>query len=156
MNNLSAESRVWIFQTDKVFEAHDREEIQQLMARFVAEWTAHNHSLNAASGVYHDRFLVFMVDEQLIGASGCSLDKLTHFVQSLDQKFGMDSFNRMQFAWVDKDQIKLADAQAFREMYASGIINNDTKVFDHLVSNKSAFEQSWIKPLSESWHRRFV
>ena len=99
---------------------------------------------------------VLMVDESKAGASGCSIDKSVHFIKSIGSKYQTEMFDRMNFAYKIEDEIKTADREEFVELYNNKTINDDTLVFDNLVSNKADFDQKWIKPLKDSWHSRLV
>jgi len=62
----------------------------------------------------------------------------------------------MIFSYIDGDKVFSLDQKEFKEAFASNLINDDTKVFDHLVATKKDFDTNWMKPLKESWHKRLV
>ena len=97
-----------------------------------------------------------MVDESLAGASGCSIDKSVHFIKQLEQHYSIDLFDRMTFTYKDGDQVKTAPRDEFAALYQAEKINDTTLVFDNLIKNKGEFEEQWLKPLGESWHKRMV
>ena len=155
-NTISATSRVWIYQSSKPF---PKEEIIALNLRiqsFCKSWVSHSNQLKASGSIYYDRFIVLMVDESQAGASGCSIDKSTHFIQSLEREYGVDMFDRMNFAYLDGDTVKTAYREEFMELYKNGSITDETLVFDNLVKTKAAFDTAWKKPLSSSWHKKLM
>ena len=153
---LTPESRVWIYQSSRPFTADEQLKLNEMLAQFSTAWTSHSQQLRAHSKIYKDRFVVLMVDESQAGASGCSIDKSVHFLQQVQAHFGVDLFDRMQFAYLAEDEVKVLPKAAFGAAYQEGAINDQTLVFDNLVKTKADFESKWIKPLAESWHKRMV
>ena len=151
-----ASSRIWIYQTDRVLSQSEIESLKQDMGKFAVVWTSHNRALKAYGDVLHGRFLVLMVDESQAGASGCSIDKSVHFMQSMEEKYGLSLFDRRQFAYWDDNEVKSVSIDELKGLYDAGEITGDTLVFDNLVKTKEEMENSWLKPLESSWHKRFV
>lgn len=153
---LPATARAWIYQADRPFREADLPQIKKYVNEFAQNWVSHNRQLTAHGDVLHGRFVVLMVDENNAGASGCSIDKSVHFMQRLGEAYGVDLFDRMTFTWMENGEVKSAKSDEFAHLYASGKITDDTLVFDNLVKTKGELDEKWLKPLNESWHRRFV
>ena len=149
-------TRVWIYQSDRQLTTSEAGQIGELLTNFVNSWSAHGSALVAFGEVYAQRFIILGVDELRAGASGCSIDKSTHFVESLEVAFGIGLFDRMTFAWLDADGIQTAPANVFTEKYRAGTLTPETVVFDNLVPTLGELRNGWQKPLAESWHKRFV
>ncbi|MFK7808601.1 MAG: hypothetical protein AB8F74_12425 [Saprospiraceae bacterium] len=156
ITNLSAETRVWIYQSSRPFSSEELSDIKTQVDTFAQGWVSHSQALKAQANIYHNRFLVLMVDESQAGASGCSIDSSVSFVRRLQQQYGVDFFDRMTFAWKDGEEVKTAQKEDFAKLYHEGVINESTLVFDNLVATKGDFEAGWLKPLGESWHARMV
>ena len=154
--NLTPSTRVWVYQSKRPFSDQEIPQVSSEIQQFAQGWVSHNRQLKAHAEVIHNRFLVLMVDESMAGASGCSIDKSVHFMQQLGQAYNTDLFDRMTFAWMDGDEVKTASNAEFAALYQKGEINDQTLVFDNLVKTKGELEEKWLKPLNESWHRRFV
>ena len=154
--SLSPASRVWIYQANTTLNDAQTTAINSHLQQFARQWTAHNQALKAFAAVFHNRYIVLMVDETQAGASGCSIDKSVHFIQALEREYNIQLFDRMTFTYRDNNGIQAASREAFAVKYAQGTINDDTIVFDNLVKTKAEFESSWEKKLSESWHKRMV
>lgn len=154
--SLALSSRVWIYQSSRPFSNEELPKLKNHLQQFAQGWVSHNRQLKAHADVLHNQFLVLMVDESMAGASGCSIDKSVHFMQQLEQAYNTNLFDRMTFAWKDGEEVKTASSQDFAAHYKNGSINDQTLVFDNLVKTKGELEEKWLKPLNESWHRRFV
>jgi hypothetical protein len=153
---LADTSKTWIYQSDRAFTKEEGIEIEGQINVFCENWVSHSNELKAAGQLVNNRFIVLMVDESNAGASGCSIDKSVHFIKSIGSKYKTDMFDRMNFAYQVDGEIKTADREEFVELYNNNTINDNTLVFDNLVSNKADFENKWIKPLKDSWHSRMV
>jgi hypothetical protein len=153
---LADTSKVWIYQSSRAFTIDEAVEIQNQINAFCNQWVSHNNQLASQGKLVHHRFIVLMVDESKAGASGCSIDSSVNFIKMIGARFKIDLFDRMNFAYQQDGEIKTAHREEFAELYKNQIINDDTLVFDNLVSNKLAFDNQWIKPLKNSWHSRLV
>ena len=153
---LSPSSKVWIYQSNPPFTAEEVGEIDTQLQNFTTQWSSHNNALRAYGKLYHQRFLVIMVDETQAGASGCSIDKSVHFMKAMGAHHGVELFDRMNFAFQKDGEIKTAHRDAFAEMYQAGEIDDDTLVFNNLVKTKEEFDKAWLVPLKDSWHARMV
>jgi hypothetical protein len=154
--NLPDWSRVWIYQSNRPFTEKEMVVLNSQLNAFVQSWAAHSQQLYAACSIVHNQFIILAVDEKQAGASGCSIDKSVHFMQDIENQYGISLFDRMTFAYMDNDTVKTASKPTFKRFYTEGVINDETPVFDNLVNTVKDLKSTWVKPLKESWHRRFV
>jgi hypothetical protein len=152
--NLSPASKVWIYQANRAFTDAEIEQLQPTLERFAAQWVSHNRQLAAYARLYHKRFIVLMVDETHADASGCSIDKSVAFLKEIQAAFGVELFDRMNFAYQHGDEVIGLSRDEMQEKIDSGEIQGDTLVFDNLIKTKAEFEAGWLKPLQQSWHAR--
>ncbi len=126
-------------------------EIEIAVNHFAKAWTAHGSNLKASGEVRFNRFIILMVDESHAGASGCSIDKSVHFIKSLEQQFDVEFFNRLLFAWKERDEIHVSTLSAFPALYNNHEITDETIVFDNNVTTKKQFDERWLVILRDSW-----
>lgn len=153
---MSPSSKIWIYQSNKTLEKAIVQKIKSEIAKFVTQWTAHNHALKAWGDFIEGRFIVLMVDESQAGASGCSIDKSVAFVKAIETAIAADFFDRFNFAYRKDDELLSASRDEFETLYKKGEINDNTLVFNNLVQTKAEFEEKWQLPLGQSWHKNFV
>jgi hypothetical protein len=152
---FSDNSKVWIYQSDRQLKDSEVSEINLELNNFTDEWTSHNRQLQAFGKIFHNLFLVLMVDDSGGGASGCSIDSSVHFVKTLGTNKNIDFFNRMLFAYKDQKKIRFLNREEFQNKIDTDQINEDTLVFNNTINSKIDFEENWILPLKDSWHARF-
>lgn len=151
------QSRVWIYQSNKPFPEDEVSRINKEVAEFAKSWVSHNRQLKATGGLLHDRFVVLVADETHAGPSGCSIDASVHFVKSLEHKYSLEMFDRMQFAFINEEgEVEMIHAGKLAEALKSGMISEDTLFFDNLVDNKKDFLSRWLVPFGKSWMKRFI
>jgi hypothetical protein len=155
-SELSPTTRLWIYQANEPFESADIPAVEGSLQKFAREWVSHNNKLNTAAAVLHNRFVVLGVDESAYGASGCSIDSSVHFLKQLGAHYQRDLFDRMRFSYEKDGMVYTVGKEEFAKLYAQGEINDETIVFDPLVTTVADLQTNFRKPLKDSWHARFV
>ncbi len=148
-------ARVWIYQSDREIPEGQAAKVHDAVYQFAQQWTSHNQALKATGGLLHRRFLVLMVNEYVAGVSGCSIDSSVAFVKQLGQALQVDFMDRLNFAYLDGDEVKTVHKQELPQAYSKGDVDDSTLFFDNLVNNKSDFVTRWKKPLADGWMKRF-
>ena len=170
LESLPDSARVWIYQSSRPFTESEITVIRSQINGFVGEWTAHSQQLTAVGDVLFEHFIVLAVDEKQAGASGCSIDKSVYFIKSIENQYDTQLFERMNFAYLDDGEVRVVSSSEFSKRYTvrkdsygegynpeiSGRLSDDTLVFDNLVQSIGDMKKGWVKPLANSWHKRFV
>lgn len=149
-------SRVWVYMSDQEWDKDQVESVRQAAVPFLQEWTAHQQSLKASYAVVYNRFLLVAVDESMNGASGCSIDKSVTFIKQLEVMLGCRLMDRLLFAYKKDGQVVVANKDEFERLAESGVIEDDTIVFDNLVDTIHALNHRWEVPFERSWHKVLV
>ena len=150
-NDFLGESKVWIYQSERPFNAKEITSINESIKNFTQQWTAHNQQLKATGCVIEDRFILLMVDETQAGASGCSIDKSVHFIQQLQDQFKTNLFNRLLLSYQADDGIKTISLSDLKNEVAMGALTASTIIFNTTIQTKNQFETEWMQAAGESW-----
>ena len=153
---LPDHSRIWIYQCSRELTNDELVSIGALTKQFLEGWTAHNQALKAGYEIRYSRFLILMIDEKTAGASGCSIDKSVHFMQSLEKKYGVTFMDRMKFAYKDDGRVEVISRNEFNDLYSKGRLNGNTTVFNNLITTKQELNANWEVALKESWHKELL
>lgn len=156
MHNFSPQSKVWVYQSDRVFTTDEVTALEKVLAEFTQQWTAHNQQLKAKGEILHHRFIILMVDESQAEASGCSIDKSVHFLQEIEKQLGISLFNRQLVSIKDGEEVKTFTLNAIKTEFANNNITTNTLVFNTLVTTKQQFDTEWELPISQTWVNRFL
>ena len=149
---MPGDSRIWIYQSNREFTVEEEQKIIVLGREFVETWTAHNQELKASIDIRNHLFLIIMIDQNYNLASGCSIDKSIHFILKLENIFSISLLDRQVFALKENNRINLIRRREFEHMMETGIINDDTIVYNNLIETKNELKNKWEIPLRESWH----
>jgi hypothetical protein len=152
--NISENSRVWIYQSDRPFTTEEEQAITQILHDFTKEWQAHGHALAALTEIFHHQFIVISVDEQIAGATGCSIDKSVHLMKTIESKFNINLFDRFRMAYKSGDDIINCSREEFEDRIKNGLVTRETLVFNNLITKRKELKTSWNIPLAESWHAK--
>ncbi len=89
------DARLWVFVGDRSMTATEISWLNEALTSFVSSWQTHGKSLDAVGFVLHDAAIVIVANEHAVKASGCSMDKINHFVKDAGGQLSIDFFNRM-------------------------------------------------------------
>jgi len=149
--DFAPQSRVWIYQSSRLFTLGEALEIEDLLQQFCAQWQAHGAGVKGYGNLFFGRFLVLMADESATTVSGCSTDSSVRFVKALGETFNVDFFNRQHLAFVVREKIEVLPMNQFKYAIANGFLNGETLYFNNLAATKQEMEQAWIVPVKNSW-----
>src|SRR3989304_293886 len=138
-NDLPDESRVWIYQSDRLFTPEDLEIITKRSNEFFPAWTSHEKKMEASVEILYGLFIVIAVNEKTAPPSGCGIDKSIKFIQSLESELKASLLNRTNVIYVnqiddDTERLIICSITEFEEKCKSGIIIKDTLVFNNMVN----------------------
>lgn len=157
VSQLPSHARVWVYAADRALSPEEATQVTSTTKDFLKNWAAHGTQLVTDGQLLFDRFLVLMVDEQMAGASGCSIDASVRFVRALGAQLNVDFFNRMVFHYRDaRGNVQSLPRSEFKAAYSKGLLDESTHVFDPLVKTVEELTNAFEKPLAQSWHARMV
>ncbi len=148
-------SRIWIYQSNRKFSDEEMSEIEPLLKDFLEEWTAHGAGLEASYQLKYNRFIIIAINQDTQAATGCSIDASVHFIQTLEQKYGVDLLDKMNVTFKNGEHIAYKTLIDFKRMAKEKSVSANTIVFNNLVNTVGEWEEHWEIPAGESWHSRF-
>lgn len=147
------ESRVWIYQSSRLFSLSEALDIELMLKNFTSQWNSHGAKVKGVGHLFFGQFVALMADETAAGVSGCSTDSSVRLIKDIEQKFGVNMFDRLNLAFVIKDKIQLLPMAQLQYAHDNQFISGDTLYFNNLVQTKKELEEKWIVPVKESWLR---
>lgn len=148
--------RIWIYILSKELSNEQLADFKNRCNNFVNAWTAHDVSLDASFELYHNRLVIFKVNEEKYNASGCSIDKQVRFVKELEQAFCIELLNRLLVAYEKNNQVEVIKASQVKDLLAAKSIDENTLVFDNTITQSSELSRNWKKPLKSTWLSRYL
>ena len=89
------DARLWVFVGDRTMSATEISWLNESLTRFVSSWQTHGKALDAVGFVLHDAAIAIVANEHAVKASGCSMDKINHFVKEAGSQL-----NSLDLRWV--------------------------------------------------------
>lgn len=151
---ISKNSRVWIYQSNRPFSLNEEHSIKEKLNDFIGQWEAHGSKLSAKVEIHYNRFIILMVDEEQAGATGCSIDKSVNLMKHFEEEFGINLFDRFNIAYRDVNGISSCNREEFEKLITEGKVTENTIVFNNLVQTLADLENNWEVPFKNSWHAR--
>lgn len=144
-------SRVWIYQSSRLFFISEVLEIEDMLNEFIDEWQSHGAKVKGYANLLFGQFIVLIADETQAGVSGCSTDSSVRLIKAIEERFKVEMFNRQTLAFVVKEKIQLLPLSQLNYAVENNFIDRDTIYFNNLVQTKDELINKWMIPVKESW-----
>jgi hypothetical protein len=148
-------NRIWAYVISKPLDDSGMKQLQASGTGFVESWSAHENKLAASFGIVGNRIIVVKVNEDVHGASGCSIDKLTRFVKDTEAAFGVELLNRFLVAYKGATGVEVVHSSKIKELLAQGIISENTIVYNTAAANEAELN-AWEQPLKNTWLSKYL
>lgn len=137
-------SRVWIYVSDRPFDATESNYIQDALSDFTQnKWATHGTKLMASGSVLMNQLVVLAVDQDVMNASGCSIDSSVRLMKQLGTELKVDFFNRL-FVLISKEsEIKRVHFQELHQY-------SDWKLLNPMVSSLEEVRNRFLIDVKES------
>lgn len=149
--DFAPDSRVWVYQSSRLFFMSEAIQIEDLLNNFVENWKSHGTPVKGFGTMFFGQFIVLMADEQATGVSGCSTDSSVRLIKEIEQLYKVSMFDRQNLAFVRKDKIELLPLSQLQYAFDNGFLQADSIYINNLVQTKEELEQNWLIPVKESW-----
>ena len=159
--NFHPESRVWIYQCNRIFTLHEALELEELLKEFTTNWKSHGIPVKGDAHLFFGQFIVLLADESATGVSGCSTDSSVRLIKDIEQRFAVSMFDRTTLAFLisnksdpsmpQDNRIQLLPLSQLKYAVENNFINGDTIYFNNLVLTKDELENNWMVAVKDSW-----
>jgi len=149
--DFAPDSRVWVYQSSRLFLLSEALHIEDLLKNFTDNWQSHGAPVKGFGNLFFGQFIVLMADERATGVSGCSTDSSVRLIKQIEQLFKVNMFDRQMLAFLLKDKVQMLPLAQLQYAIDNNFITPDTIYFNNLVQTKEELEQKWMIPVNESW-----
>jgi len=155
-DELPLQSRVWVFQSNRIMTSSEQSSIDDAVKHFVQKWSTHGVHMLASHVLFHNCFVIIAADEEKQVASGCSIDSFTALFKAFGTQYNLSFFDRFSIAHKLGDEVVISDLDDFKQLICDGRITPDTLVFNNLIEQRKDLSTKWELPLKESWQKRYL
>jgi hypothetical protein len=150
-DDFAPSSRVWIYQSNRLFSIPEALQIEPLLKDFVENWHTHGTPNKSWANLLFGQFIIIMADETEMDVSGCSTDSSVRLIKQMEQQFKVNLFDRQLLAFIAKDKVQLLPLSQLNYAFENGFINADTLYFNNTIATKQELLNNWIIPVKQSW-----
>lgn len=149
--DFAADSRVWVYQSSRLFSMGEALQLEDLLNHFTANWKSHGTPVKGFGTLFFGQFIILMADENATGVSGCSTDSSVRLIKDIEEAFKVHMFDRLNLAFIIKDKVQLLPQSQVKYALENKFINEDTIFFNNVVQTREELETNWMVPLKDSW-----
>ena len=149
--DFEANSRVWIYQSDRIFFMQEALEMETMLQQFVSDWKRHGIPVKGYANLFFGRFIILMADENATGVSGCSTDSSVRLIKEIEKKYNVSLFDRQMLTFYIKEKVEPLPLSQLKYAVENKFITADTLYFDNTVLTKETLENKWIIPIENTW-----
>jgi hypothetical protein len=150
-SDFSAASRVWIYQSSRLFFLSEALQIEEILEQFVTGWKSHGAEVKGYANLFFGQFIVLMADETEAGVSGCSTDSSVHIIKAIEKQFKVELFDRQTLAFLIKDKVQLLPLSQLTYAVENKFIDADTVYINNTVTTKKDLLENWLIAVKDSW-----
>jgi hypothetical protein len=148
---FDASSRVWIYQSSRLFSITEAFQIEDMISEFLESWNSHGVPVKGYANLFFGQFILLMADERASMISGCSTDSSVRLMKEMETRFQVQLFDRQLLAFFIKDKVQLLPFSQLAFAVSNGFIQPETLYFNNTVLTKTELENNWIIPVKDSW-----
>jgi hypothetical protein len=149
--DFAPDSRVWIYQSNRLFSMQEALQIEDMLKDFVSSWNSHGTPVKGFGNLFFGQFIILMADETATGVSGCSTDSSVRLIKDIEQVFQVQMFDRQLLAFLVKERVQLVPIAQLKYATENNFITGDTIYFDNTIQTKEQLISEWLKPVKQSW-----
>ena len=149
-------AKVWIYQSSKSLDEDDVNYLKVQLDDFITSWESHGSMLKATFEIVHDLFVVLFVDEEGDRMCGTAQDNSVKLMKQLGQELEVDFLDRMNQSYKNGEQVEVVKMNDFTALLANNEIDENTIVYNNMVTTKIDFDNHWEVALKDSWHKQFL
>lgn len=144
-------ARVWVYQCSRAFIEKEEKEVNEQLYQFYSQWLTHGSPVNGWAQLLFRQFVVVIADETDEAVSGCSTDSSVRIIKSLERQYDVNFFDRMMITFLVKGKAEMLPFTQVQYAIDKGYINEDTLLFNNVVTTKKELLENWLVPLKDSW-----
>lgn len=144
-------SRVWIYQSNRLFSLHEALEIEDVLKNFVTGWNSHGAPVNGYANLFFGHFIILIADETSHGVSGCSVDSSVRMIEDIEQSFKVNLFDRLLLAFLVRERVQMIPMEQLSYALQNKFLEPTSTYFNNTVQTLEQLKNNWLISIKESW-----
>lgn len=151
--SFDLQSKVWIYTSSRVFTETETTEIEHFLTEFNQQWTSHGAKVKGLSLLVHQRFIIFIADENACGVGGCSIDKTVGAIRAIAEKYQVNLMDRFLITYKEATNYFTCSLADFKTKINDGLIPDNTIILNTTATSLAALK-SWEMAYNQSPYLR--
>ena len=156
IENMADGSRTWVYLSNEKLSEKHQQLIKEGLAEFCSTWSVHGQPLPSSFMILEDQFVVLVADETQLSASGCSIDSSVNALKTLQQKIGVDFFDRNLVPFEIEGQVVVIRRSDLMRKLESGQWDDTTTTFNIHSARLSEVLSRWRIQAGETWLKTYL
>ncbi len=154
-STLSEEAKVWIYPSSRKFYPQEIDGLKEKLQTFIEEWKADDTGFKASFQFLHNRFIVFLAEENS-ELKNTDIDAQVAFILQLQQEYDVELLDKMNVCFKQGEYTQYKELKDFKKLIKNKAVTGKTIIFDNLIQSKFELENYWEVPITDSWYNRFL
>jgi hypothetical protein len=150
---IAEDHKVWVFVASRIISEAEQLEILAVGKSFMQGWNAHGAEVKGNLDILINQVIVVKADQSYTQNSGCSIDKLTHFIKGIEQKFGFELLNRMYVPFSENDNWQVAHVT---QLKSKQLKKENIKILNIMVNDTETFNSQFLQSVEDSWVANYL
>ena len=143
-DKISQDAEIFIFQSNLLLTKKQIYFLRNELSLFLKTWHSHNEALKSSFEVKYSYFVIIAIDKFNSSISGCSIDSLNNFFQTLQKKLGNNFFDRLNFYQKSHDnKINIYRINDLKKMISQSKFSKNEIFFNNLIKEKKDLILNW-------------
>ena len=155
-NSLPEDSKVWVYPSNRKFYPNELEEIEVKIKNFIESWKSDNENFKASYQFLYNRFIIFIVDVEIIELTNEDIDTSVAFILNLQETYNVVLLDKMNVCFKQGEFVQYKELKDFKKLLKNKALTGKSIIFDNLISIKEDLDNHWEMPIEESWYNRFL
>src|SRR5688500_18680711 len=125
-DDFNDNSRVWVYQSNRLFSLHEAFQIEDLLKAFVSNGHSHGTPVTGYANLFFGQFIVIVADETRSGVSGCSTDSSVRLIKDIELLFNVNLFDRLLLGFLVKERVQMIPMAQLAYAIENDFINSST------------------------------
>ncbi|MBW7868156.1 MAG: ABC transporter ATPase [Brumimicrobium sp.] len=149
-------AKIWVYQSARELNPAEESAINEKLIDFTENWDSHGSIVKSEAVILYKRFIVLLADDTEDRLCGSAGDRSLQFFKALDAEFNLSLMDRMIVSYRKGEEILSTNINDFRDLIKSGDVDENTIVFNNVITTKADFENKWEVSIKDSWHKQLI
>ena len=153
--NMPDNSRIWIYQSDRDLIESEISMIDDKTTLFLDSWQAHGKDLECSYSIFHKRFIIIAVNENINPIGGCSIDYSLQLINDISNSIKVNLLNRLIVNYKIDNKIASISLNDLKNKIKDGAFSPETIIFNTAINTKGELLNNFEVDIKSSWLSKF-